>query len=374
MTSPAAVAVVLVAALRLLWHGAARCRGSAPRLRGDLTGADGARPRLRLSSSTRGSMQAEAELQRACGAGAARSLRRARASTALWWRILLDPDSRALDEQFYGARRAGHPRRRKRGPRASRTTRRRTSMPAPPTPRACSGGCCATRSSPPRATASASSRRSSARIALDPEPGRRVLRHRPLPGTTRTSRRRRRRCSASCCCSPAATRRRAWRSMQRARARGHAPSGRSRLPAPHHLSVVRAARRPRRRPARLAAATGIPATRCSRPSSPTSRTATSTTSPASLATWRALLAAARTGSVNEAELAEAQARLGIARQLEACIRPTPPWSSCGRCWTRIRPGRRRDGRAYLALGEGEDRMGHHDAAVAAYRLAIATAR
>jgi hypothetical protein len=38
---------------------------------------------------------------------------------------------------------------------------------------------------------------------------------------------------------------------------------------------------------------------------------------ASLATWRALLAAARDHRVNEAALAEAQARLGIARQLEA---------------------------------------------------------
>ena len=38
---------------------------------------------------------------------------------------------------------------------------------------------------------------------------------------------------------------------------------------------------------------------------------------ASLATWRALLASARDGRVNEAEVAAAQARLGIARQLEA---------------------------------------------------------
>jgi tetratricopeptide (TPR) repeat protein len=93
---------------------------------------------------------------------------------------------------------------------------------------------------------------------------------------------------------------------------------------------------------------------------------------ASLATWRALLAAARDQRVNEAALAEVQARLGVARQLDALAetdraldqlrlvldaKPEKPWGAMAA--------------AYLALGEGEDRLGHHDAAVAAYRLAIA---
>jgi tetratricopeptide (TPR) repeat protein len=93
---------------------------------------------------------------------------------------------------------------------------------------------------------------------------------------------------------------------------------------------------------------------------------------ASLATWRALLAAARDHRVNEAPLAEAQARLGIARQLEALAesdraldhyravleaRPTAPAGATAA--------------AYLGLGEAEDRLGHHDAAIAAYRQAVA---
>lgn len=95
---------------------------------------------------------------------------------------------------------------------------------------------------------------------------------------------------------------------------------------------------------------------------------------ASLASWRALLAAARERRVNEPGLAEAQARLGIAKQLEALARTdlaleqlrevleTRPPKPAGAMAT-----------AYLALGEGEDRLGHHDAAIAAYRQAIAAA-
>ena len=94
----------------------------------------------------------------------------------------------------------------------------------------------------------------------------------------------------------------------------------------------------------------------------------------SLALWRELLAAAREQRVNEPALAEAQARLAIARQLDTLYqtdhaleqlravieaKATRPFGALGE--------------AYLALGEGEDRLGHRDAAVAAYRLALATA-
>ncbi len=95
---------------------------------------------------------------------------------------------------------------------------------------------------------------------------------------------------------------------------------------------------------------------------------------ASLTTWRALLAKARDGRVNEAEVAATQARLGIARQLEAlhqtdralehlrAILDDKPSSPLGAMAA-----------AYLAMGEAEDRLGHHDAAVAAYGLAVQTA-
>jgi hypothetical protein len=94
---------------------------------------------------------------------------------------------------------------------------------------------------------------------------------------------------------------------------------------------------------------------------------------ASLAAWRALLANARNHRVHEAELAEAQARLGIARQLEA-LSQTDHALEQVRAVLDARPAKPAGAMAaaYLALGEGEDRMGHHDAAVASYRLAIAT--
>ena len=95
---------------------------------------------------------------------------------------------------------------------------------------------------------------------------------------------------------------------------------------------------------------------------------------ASLASWRTLLDAAREGSVNEAVLAETQARLGIARQLEA-LHQTDAALEQLRAVLDARPARPAGAiaAAYLALGEGEDRLGHHDAAVSAYRLAIAAA-
>lgn len=93
---------------------------------------------------------------------------------------------------------------------------------------------------------------------------------------------------------------------------------------------------------------------------------------ASLASWRALLAAARQGTVNEAALAETQARLGIARQLEA-LDQTDVALEHLRAVLDVRPPKPAGAiaAAYLALGEGEDRLGHREAAVSAYRLAIA---
>jgi predicted Zn-dependent protease len=95
---------------------------------------------------------------------------------------------------------------------------------------------------------------------------------------------------------------------------------------------------------------------------------------ASLATWRGLLAAARDGRVNEPEVAAAQARLGIARQLEA-LSQTDQALEYLRAILADKPSRPSGAvaAAYLALGEAEDRLGHRDAAVSAYTLAIQTA-
>ena len=95
---------------------------------------------------------------------------------------------------------------------------------------------------------------------------------------------------------------------------------------------------------------------------------------ASLASWRTLLAAARDQRVNEAPLAEVESRLAIAdgmerlyqsdralEQLREIInaRPVRPYGALAT--------------AYLALGRAEDRLGHRDAAISAYRLAVSTA-
>lgn len=92
---------------------------------------------------------------------------------------------------------------------------------------------------------------------------------------------------------------------------------------------------------------------------------------ASLATWRDLLAAAHDQRVNEPPLAEAEARLGIARQLDA-LDETDRAIEQARAVIEARPVHPYGVRAaaLLALGQGEDRLGHHDAAVAAYRLAL----
>jgi hypothetical protein len=95
---------------------------------------------------------------------------------------------------------------------------------------------------------------------------------------------------------------------------------------------------------------------------------------ASLGTWRALLAGAQDGSVNEMDVAEAEARLAIARQLDALAETDTALDQL-RALVEKRPARPYGtlAAAYLALGESEDRLGHRDAAVAAYRLAQTSA-
>jgi len=94
----------------------------------------------------------------------------------------------------------------------------------------------------------------------------------------------------------------------------------------------------------------------------------------SLASWQSLLAAARDQRVNAPVLSEVQARLGIAKQLEVlhqtddaiemlqaviALHSPAPYASLPL--------------AYLRLGEAYDRMGVRVAAVDAYRAAIAAA-
>jgi len=95
---------------------------------------------------------------------------------------------------------------------------------------------------------------------------------------------------------------------------------------------------------------------------------------ASLATWQALLAAAREQRVNEPELAEAAARLAVARQLDTLYQTDHALEQY-RAVIEARAARPYGAlaAAYLGLGEGEDRLGHRDAALAAYRLAISSA-
>ncbi len=95
---------------------------------------------------------------------------------------------------------------------------------------------------------------------------------------------------------------------------------------------------------------------------------------ASLATWRALLAAAREQRTNAALLAEVQARMGIARHLDTldqtdhaienlravvALKSPAPYGSLALAW--------------LRLGEAHDRLGHRAAATDAYAAAIESA-
>lgn len=95
---------------------------------------------------------------------------------------------------------------------------------------------------------------------------------------------------------------------------------------------------------------------------------------ASLATWRTLLAAAREQRANAAVLPEVQARIGIARQLDRlhqtdraienlraviALKPRAPYAALPLAW--------------LRLGEAHDRLGNRAAATDAYAAAIESA-
>ena len=220
--------------------------------------------------------QVDAELRRACGPAPPEACD-VLAATALWWRILLDPDSRALDDEFITRRRARDRARPKRGPSARRTTPRRGSISAAPTRPACSGACCATRSWRRRATASASSRRSSARSRSTPLEDAyfgiglyQVLRRRRAGGGQGPP-------------VPAAAARRRQDGRARAdaaRARTAAACSRARRTTSSTSFISGTSARPARRSSCCEACTSaIRATRSSPRRSPTSRTSTSTTSP-----------------------------------------------------------------------------------------------
>jgi tetratricopeptide (TPR) repeat protein len=95
---------------------------------------------------------------------------------------------------------------------------------------------------------------------------------------------------------------------------------------------------------------------------------------ASLETWRALLTQARADRIHATDIAEVRARLGLARQLDAlaltdeaivhldrviAAKPEAPYSSLAL--------------AYLRLGEAHDRMNARTDATAAYRMASLSA-
>jgi hypothetical protein len=95
---------------------------------------------------------------------------------------------------------------------------------------------------------------------------------------------------------------------------------------------------------------------------------------ASLDTWRTLLAAAREQRVNEPALAEVQARLGIARHLETLYQTDHAIEQLNAVIQRQpRQPYLALPLAYLRLGEAYDRLGHRSAATNAYRAAIAAA-
>lgn len=96
--------------------------------------------------------------------------------------------------------------------------------------------------------------------------------------------------------------------------------------------------------------------------------------PAALASWRNLLADALDRRVNDTALAEAEARFGIASQLDT-LDETDDALEQLRTLIGEKPERPFEmlAAAYLALGKDEDRLGHRDSAVAAYRLAVSSA-
>ncbi len=357
--------VVIVATLGLLGTGAFSSVPSAP---SDLRGVD-ALVRVYDYILDARFDQADAELRRACGA-APREACDVLAATATWWRILLDPDSRALDQQF-----AAEAEQAIRG--AEAWTLR---DPGNAEAHFYAGGAYAARvqwrvlRDEKLAAARDGKRIKQAlerAIALDPElddayfgiglyqyyadvapAAARVLRFLlMLPGGDKTE---------------------GMARMQRARTRGKLLQGE----ADYQLQILYLWYEQR---ADLAVDL-LESLHDRYPGNPLFAAQIAEVQDryqhditASLATWRALLAAARDHRVNEAGLAAAQAGLGVARQLEALYQTDAALEHL-RAVLHAEPARPAGAMAaaYLALGEGEDRLGHHDAAVAAYRLAIAS--
>ena len=312
------------------------------------------------ASTTPSSTPASTRSRPSCAAPAARRPREAcdvLAATALWWRIQLDPDSRALDDEFSAAVDA-RSRRPKPGRRASRTT---------PKPGSTLGGAYAARvqwrvlRDEKLAAARDGKRIKQAlerAIALDPA------------STTPTS-------GSGCtryyadvapaaaqgaAVPAAAARRRQDRGAARrccARARAAAAPGRGRLPAAHHLSLVRAAAPTARSSCSRRCTSTIPATRCSSAQIADIQDSYQHDITASLATWRD---AAGGGARAARQRAGARRGAGPARH-RAPARGAPPDRPRDRAAARgdrRRSRRRRSASlplAYLALGEAQDRLG-----------------
>ena len=365
MTLPHSRPVVLVATLWLLGMGG----GAPPSARSsDLTGAD-ALVRVYDYILDARFDQAEAELQRACGA-APREACDVLAATATWWRILLDPESRALDHQFNVE--AGQ---------AIRTTEAWAARdPSNAEAHFYAGAAYAARVQwrvlrDEKLAAARDGKRIKVSleraIALDPDLddayfGLGLYQYYAdvAPAAAKMLR--------FLLMLPGGDKAEGMARMQRARARGTLLQGE----ADYQLQILYLWYERR---ADLAVNL-LDSLQDRYPGNPLFPAQLADVQDryqhditASLATWRTLLAAAREGRMNEADVAAAQARLGIARQLEALYQTDHALEQL-RALLIAQPARPAGAiaAAYLALGEGEDRLGHHDAAVAAYRLAIAT--
>ena len=315
--------------------------------------------------------QVEAELRRAC------RRRRARPATSsrrprLWWRIQLDPDSRALDLEFSAAV--------ERAIAATEAWAERE--PEDAEAWFYLGGAYAARVQwrvlrDEKLAAARDGKRilhaleRAARARSDPR--RRVLRDGDVQGTTRTSPRRPRSSCASCCCCQAGTGRSA---SSRCCARGRAGGCCRGKPTTSCTSIYLWYEKQTARALHI-----LEGLREQYPGNPLFlaeiariQDAYLHDPTASLESWRALLAAAREQRANAPALAEARARLAIARlldhlhqtdhaieQLQAVIalRPRAPFGALPL--------------AHLRLGEAQDRLGDRAAALQAYRAAAAVA-
>jgi hypothetical protein len=93
--------------------------------------------------------------------------------------------------------------------------------------------------------------------------------------------------------------------------------------------------------------------------------------PASAATWERLLARARSGAVSAPELAEARARLGLAAAFDAAFESDRAAEEA-QALIRMRPRAPAGAlaRAYVQLGESEQRLGRSGPAAAAFEEAV----